>query len=43
MRDLALVASGYVFSKNGHMLVKTQNGQYSSIIDDAKLGMKFDT
>ena len=42
MRDLALVPAGYVFSKNGHFLVKTGEQAYSTILADACLGMKFD-
>ena len=49
MRDLSLVPAGYIFSKNGHFLVKKvvqskedKCHQYFSILADACLGMKFD-
>ena len=42
LRDLALVPAGYVFSKNGHFLVKQAEGAYSTVLSDACLGMKFD-
>ena len=42
MRDLALVPAGYIFSKNGHFLIKAGEEAYSSVLADACLGMKFD-
>ena len=42
MRDLALCYAGYIFSKSGHFLIKIGEDQYSSILTDARLGMKFD-
>ncbi len=46
MRDLALCPAGYLFSKNGHFLIKTAAAEassgYSTVLADACLGMKFD-
>ncbi len=48
MRDLALVPAGYVFSKNGHFLIKVKDQNNSqkvtmqTVLADACLGMKFD-
>lgn len=42
MRDLALVSAGFLFSRNGHFLVKNDEDKYTTLLEDAILGMKFD-
>ena len=42
MRDLALVPAGFIFSKNGHFLLKKSATEAHTIVAEACLGMKFD-
>ena len=44
LRDLSLVHSGYLFSRNGQFLIQPdENDSTQTVLSEAAFGMKFDS